>query len=94
MHESMSKQMVDIALTKEQEVGFKPDGTGFLTATALWDSSVHDSTFLNRVTASSHRILLQLSWFIVVDVCSEPVQFNMDVVVTMHTRDASPPSRF
>ncbi len=94
MHESMSKQMVDIALTKEQEVGFKPDGTGFLTATALWDSSVHDSTFLNRVTASSHRILLQLSWFIVVDVCSEPVQFNMDVAVTMHTRDASPPSRF
>ena len=94
LHESTSKEMFDLTLLKQQDTGFKPDGTGYLSATALWDSSVHDCSLLNRVTATSHRILLQLNWFVAVDTCADPIQFNMDVAVSMYTRDASPPSRF
>ncbi|KAH8115798.1 kinesin-like protein [Phellopilus nigrolimitatus] len=94
VHQSTSKEMHDLTVLKQQEVGFKPDGSGYLTATALWDSSAHDSSLLNRITTSNHRVLLQVHWFVGVETCSDPVQFNMDVAVAMFTRDAGPPSRF
>lgn len=94
LHESTSKEVFDLSLLKQQDLGFKPDGTGYLSATALWDSSVHDCALLNRVTVANHRILLQLNWFVSVENCADPIQFNMDVAVSMHMRDASPPSRF
>lgn len=94
VHESSSKAIVTLPLLKEQELKFKPDGTGVLRAEALWDSGVHDSVLLNRVTATNQRILLQISWFVAVEICSEPVQFSMDLAITIRTRDARPPTRF
>jgi kinesin family member 1 len=94
VHESTSKALVTLPLQQHQFVEFKADGTGALSATASWDSSVHDSPLLNRVTAANQRILLQATWSVAVETCSEPVEFSMDVAVTMQTRDARPPSRF
>lgn len=93
VHDSTSKALVTLALQKDQKLEFKPDGTGALSAEALWDSSMHDSVLLNRVTAANQRIILQLTWGVAVDICQEPVQFSMDVAIAMHARDASPPSR-
>lgn len=93
-HNSTSKVMVTLPLLADQSVAFRPDGTGTLTAEALWDSSIHDSLLLNRVTASAHRVILQIAWSITVDTCNEPVQFSMDIAVAIQTRDARPPSRF
>lgn len=94
IHDSTSKAMVTLPLLADQTVEFKPDGTGSLTSEALWDSSVHDSVLLNRVTTNPYRVILQLQWAVVVETCSEPVQFSMDIAVTMQTRDARPPNRF
>ncbi|KAJ7638375.1 kinesin-like protein [Roridomyces roridus] len=93
VHESTSKAMVTLPLMKEQILEFKPDGTGLLAAEALWDTSVHDSLLLNKVTVTNQRIILQLNWAVAVDTCSDPVQFNMDVGVAIQTRDARPPSK-
>lgn len=93
IHDSTSKAIVTLPLLLEQTSEFKPDGTGILRAEALWDSSVHDSALLNRVTAANQRILLQISWHVAVEVCSDPVQFSMDMAITMRTRDARPPLR-
>lgn len=93
VHDSTSKALVTLALQKEQKLEFKPDGSGALSAEALWDSSAHDSVLLNRVTAANQRIILQLTWAVAVEICAEPVQFSMDVAIAMHARDASPPSR-
>jgi len=93
-HDSTSKALVTLPLLADQTVAFGPDGTGTLTAEALWDSSVHDSFLLNRVTANAHRVILQIAWSVAVDTCSEPVQFSMDIAVAIQTRDARPPSRF
>ncbi|KAF5372014.1 hypothetical protein D9615_008057 [Tricholomella constricta] len=92
-HESMSKALITLPLMKEQTVEFRPDGTGFLEAFALWDSSVHDSVLLNRVTAANQRVLLQVNFAVAVDTCGDPIQFSMDAAITMRTRDASPPSK-
>ena len=93
IHDSTSNVLVTLPLLKDQNVEFKPDGSGTLSAEALWDSSVHDSLLLNRVTASNQRILLQLTWSVAVEICSDPIQFSMDIAVAMQTRDAGPPSK-
>ncbi|KAI0637640.1 kinesin-domain-containing protein [Trametes polyzona] len=93
LHESPSKALVTLPLLQEQKIEYKPDGTGTISAEALWDSSVHNSVLLNRVTGSGQRIFLQVTWSVAVETCAEPVQFSMDTAVTIQTRDARPPSR-
>ena len=93
LHESTSKPLVTLPLLQQQDVEFKPDGTGELRAEALWDSSVHDSILLNRVTGTNQKVILQLIWSVAVETCGEPVQFSTDVAITIQTRDARPPSK-
>lgn len=93
IHDSMSKAQITLPLLQDQTVEFKPDGSGSLTAQALWDSSVHDSILLNRVTGSGQRVLLQLSWAVSVETCADPVQFSMNAAVNIQTRGARAPSR-
>ena len=93
LHESTSKALTTLPLLQDQNIEYKPDGTGSITAEALWDSSVHNSILLNRVTGSGQRVLLQVSWSVAVETCSDPVQFSMDTAVTIQSRDARPPSR-
>ncbi|KAG8981948.1 kinesin-like protein Klp8 [Tulasnella sp. 425] len=94
LHQPESKDMMELKLLKQQNVEFKPDGTGSLSVEALWDSGVHDSSLLNRVTPTGQRVLLTVSWFVEVDTCAEPVPFTMDMAVSIVTRDARQPSSF
>ncbi|KAI0092485.1 kinesin-domain-containing protein [Irpex rosettiformis] len=96
IHESAasSKSLITLPLLQDQSVEYKADGSGSLTATVLWDSSVHDSILLNRVTTPNQRVFLQLQWSVSVETCADPVQFTMDTAVTIQTRDARPPSKF
>ncbi|KAG8900937.1 kinesin-like protein Klp8, partial [Tulasnella sp. 403] len=94
LHEAQSKDMADVKLLPTQKVEFRPDGTGSLSVEALWDSGVHDTILLNRVTATHQRIMLTVSWTVEVDSCSEPISFSMDIAVTIMTRDARPPTNF
>lgn len=94
IHESMSKELVDLVLLKDQSIEFPPDGSGVLTTDALWDSSAHNSSLLNRVTATNQHILLQVHFYVLVDTCLDPIHFKMDIAVTMTGREARPPSKF
>ncbi|KAG9000608.1 kinesin-like protein Klp8 [Tulasnella sp. JGI-2019a] len=94
VHESQAREPVELKLSKQQSVEFKPDGTGSLSAEALWDSGAHDSVLLNRVTPATQRVLLTLTWCVEVECCAEPVQFTMDLAVTLITRDSRPPTNF
>lgn len=71
---------------------FESDGTASLAFSAPWDSSVHDSTFLNKNTTPNHRALLRLVFEVEAENCSLPVSFTMDIAVTVQSRDARPPS--
>ncbi|KAG8706309.1 kinesin-like protein Klp8, partial [Ceratobasidium sp. 395] len=73
VQDSTSKDYYELKLLKDQPTELNSDGTSTLTVNALWDSSVHDSLLLNRVTASNHRILVQIQWFVEVESCLEPV---------------------
>ena len=78
---------------RQQTVEFPANGMAELDLWAWWDSSVHDSLYLNRVTASGHRVLMRLTFDVEVESCAEPVRFEMDVAVSINARDAKPPGR-
>ncbi|KAI9267970.1 hypothetical protein BDA99DRAFT_558160 [Phascolomyces articulosus] len=76
-------------LSQQQSVVYNNDGTSQLTAQGAWDSSQHECLFLNRITATNSRILLNLKWEIEADKCSKPIQFSMDIAVQIQGRDSS-----
>lgn len=76
-------------LNSQQQVHYNKDGTSILTSQGAWDSSQHDCLFLNRLTASQTRILLNVKWEIDVEKCSKPIQCSMDIAVRIQGRDAS-----
>ncbi|KAI7850116.1 hypothetical protein BDC45DRAFT_573253 [Circinella umbellata] len=76
-------------LSQQQNVVYNNDGTSHLTAQGAWDSSQHECLFLNRITATNSRILLNLKWEIEANKCSKPIQFTMDIAVQIQGRDSS-----
>ncbi|KAJ1021725.1 hypothetical protein NDA13_005340 [Ustilago tritici] len=78
---------------KQQTLEFLVNGTSELSLWAWWDSSVHDSLHLNKTTASGHRVLMRLTFEVEVERCIGPVEFGMDVAVSINARDAKPPGR-
>ncbi|KAI9308650.1 hypothetical protein BJ944DRAFT_246384 [Cunninghamella echinulata] len=76
-------------LTQQHAVTYNKDGTSQLVAQGAWDSSQHECLFLNRLTVSHTRILLQLTWDVETEKCSKPIQFSMDVAIRIVRRDSN-----
>jgi kinesin family protein 1 len=93
MHTSTGEDITLNVPLKQQTLAFHGNGTTDLEAWAWWDSSMHDSIFLNRTTAANNRILLRLTCKIAVESCIEPVSLTMDIAVAIHGRDAKPPGK-
>ncbi|KAF9162990.1 kinesin-like protein Klp8 [Actinomortierella ambigua] len=83
--------MMTLNLVPGQTVEYPTDGTSVLVVQASWDSTLHDSIFLNRVTASNTKVLLSLTWAVEAERCVEPVRFGMDISLQIQDRDARAP---
>lgn len=68
------------------------DGRTFLGAEASWDSSLHESPLLDRVTISSGqsrpqtRVVATVSWYVDIEGFAEPLPFEMDVFLQVIPR--------
>jgi len=91
--ESPAHEDIPLRILPQQKVIYLRDGTSTLSIQCIWDSSLHDSLFLNRTTAMSSRILLHLKWEVEATKCLQPVKFNMDIAVQIQGRDSSNPSK-
>eukprot|EP00079_Xenopus_tropicalis_P027953 XP_012822409.1 PREDICTED: kinesin-like protein KIF1B isoform X6 [Xenopus tropicalis] len=60
---------------------------------AVWDSSLHNSLLLNRVTPYGEKIYMTLSAYLELDHCIQPAVITKDVCMIFYSRDAkiSPP---
>ncbi|KFR00154.1 Kinesin-like KIF1B [Opisthocomus hoazin] len=60
---------------------------------AVWDSSLHNSLLLNRVTPYGEKIYMTLSAYLELDHCIQPAIITKDVCMVFYSRDAkiSPP---
>ncbi|XP_026032655.1 kinesin-like protein KIF1B [Astatotilapia calliptera] len=60
---------------------------------AVWDSSLHNSLLLNRVTPYGEKIYMTLSAYLELDHCIQPAIITKDICTVFYSRDAkiSPP---
>ncbi|XP_062822092.1 kinesin-like protein KIF1B isoform X6 [Anolis carolinensis] len=60
---------------------------------AVWDSSLHNSLLLNRVTPYGEKIYMTLSAYLELDHCIQPAVITKDICMVFYSRDAkiSPP---
>ena len=64
------------------------DSRAFYRFEAAWDSSLHNSVLLNRVTPSSEHIYLTMSAYVQLENCEQLSVITKDLCVTILGRDA------
>ncbi|KAF9881997.1 kinesin family protein [Colletotrichum karsti] len=62
------------------------NGTRSITLTGQWDSSLHNSLLLDRVTADKYRVQMTVAWEISSNKFSEPMKFAMHVCCQIMSR--------
>ncbi|KAK7413418.1 hypothetical protein QQX98_007720 [Neonectria punicea] len=62
------------------------NGTRNITLYAQWDSSMHNSLLLDRVTADKYRVQMTISWEISSEKLAEPMRFTQKVCVQIMSR--------
>lgn len=62
------------------------NGTRNITMYAQWDSSLHNSLLLDRVTAEKYRVQMTISWDISSDKLAEPMRFSQKACVQVLSR--------
>ncbi|KAK8920793.1 hypothetical protein H634G_00124 [Metarhizium anisopliae BRIP 53293] len=63
-----------------------PNGTRSITIYAQWDSSLHNSLLLDRVTADKYRVQMTIHWEISSEKLAEPMKFIQKVCVQILSR--------
>ncbi|KAG3275698.1 kinesin family member 1A, transcript variant X10 [Ictidomys tridecemlineatus] len=59
---------------------------------AAWDSSMHNSLLLNRVTPYREKIYMTLSAYIEMESCTQPAVITKDFCMVFYSRDAKLPA--
>ncbi|KAL7799006.1 kinesin domain-containing protein [Trichoderma ceciliae] len=63
-----------------------PNGTRNITVHAQWDSSLHSSLLLDRVTPDKFRVQMTITWDISSEKLAEPMRFSQKVNLQMMSR--------
>ncbi|KAF2400491.1 kinesin family protein [Trichodelitschia bisporula] len=82
--------------TPQAEVPLKPvsppvvednaDGTSNVTVICQWDSSMHGSPLLDRVTSDRYRVQITLLWNVTCGKVTAPMSFALDLAVQIRSR--------
>ncbi|XP_058457906.1 kinesin-like protein unc-104 isoform X2 [Malaya genurostris] len=64
------------------------DDRSFFRFEAAWDSSLHNSALLNRVTQTGEQIFITLSAYLELDNCARPAIITKDLSMIIYGRDA------
>ncbi|XP_011726097.1 kinesin-like protein KIF1A isoform X14 [Macaca nemestrina] len=68
------------------------DTRTFYQFEAAWDSSMHNSLLLNRVTPYREKIYMTLSAYIEMENCTQPAVITKDFCMVFYSRDAKLPA--
>jgi kinesin family member 1 len=85
--------VVSLGLFPGENLELPGDGRAFYRFEAAWDSSLHNSVLLNRVTPAGEHIYLTMSAYVQLDNCEQPSVVTKDLCVTILGRDARTGSR-
>ena len=62
------------------------NGTSNITLVGQWDSSLHDSPLLDRITADKYRIQISLSWDVTCARLEQPMVFSLPLSLQIRPR--------
>lgn len=81
-------QTPDVPLKFIQEPMIKDnaDGTSNITLIGQWDSSLHGSLLLDRVTAEKYRVQVTVRWDLQSSRLQDPVSFDVDLTLQVQGR--------
>ncbi|XP_016133899.1 kinesin-like protein KIF1A isoform X7 [Sinocyclocheilus grahami] len=68
------------------------DDRKFYRFEAAWDSSMHNSLLLNRVTPYREKIYITLSTYLEMENCTQPTVITKDFCMVFYSRDAKLPA--
>ncbi|XP_054333618.1 kinesin-like protein KIF1A isoform X10 [Pongo pygmaeus] len=77
---------------QDDRVSLGNDTRTFYQFEAAWDSSMHNSLLLNRVTPYREKIYMTLSAYIEMENCTQPAVVTKDFCMVFYSRDAKLPA--
>ncbi|KAH8429714.1 kinesin-3 motor protein uncA [Aspergillus melleus] len=77
---------VPLKFVQEPMVKDNADGTSNVTLIAQWDSSLHGSLLLDRVTADKYRVQVTVRWDLISSRLQDPVSFDVDLTLQIQSR--------
>ncbi|XP_073073931.1 kinesin-like protein KIF1A isoform X24 [Manis javanica] len=77
---------------QDDRISFGHDTRTFYQFEAAWDSSMHNTLLLNRVTPYREKIYMTLSAYIEMENCTQPAVVTKDVCMVFYSRDAKLPA--
>ncbi|XP_047676299.1 kinesin-like protein KIF1A isoform X7 [Tachysurus fulvidraco] len=76
----------------DDSVSLGIDHRTFYRFEAAWDSSMHNSLLLNRVTPYGEKIYITLSAYLAMEHCTQPTVITKDFCMVFYSRDAKLPA--
>ncbi|KAH6840809.1 hypothetical protein B0I37DRAFT_438230 [Chaetomium sp. MPI-CAGE-AT-0009] len=77
---------IPLKLASEPSFQINANGTRSVSVAGQWDSSLHKSLLLDRVTADKYRVQMTVSWEISSEKLAEPMKFSMNVCCQILSR--------
>ncbi|KAM3835472.1 kinesin-like protein KIF1A isoform 5-T5 [Vipera latastei] len=78
--------------SQDDRISLGNDTRSFYQFEAAWDSSMHNSLLLNRVTPYREKIYMTLSAYIEMENCTQPAVVTKDFCMVFYSRDAKLPA--
>ncbi|XP_075572897.1 kinesin-like protein KIF1A isoform X7 [Pelecanus crispus] len=78
--------------SQDDRISFGNDTRTFYQFETAWDSSMHNSLLLNRVTPYREKIYITLSAYIEMENCTQPAIITKDFCMVFYSRDAKLPA--
>ncbi|XP_065812162.1 kinesin-like protein KIF1A isoform X3 [Labrus bergylta] len=72
---------------QDDRISLGRDHRTFYRFEAAWDSSMHNSLLLNRVTPYGEKIYLTLSAYLEMENCTQPAVITKDICMVFYSRD-------
>ncbi|KAK1780432.1 putative kinesin [Copromyces sp. CBS 386.78] len=76
-----------LRLVSEPTFRVNANGTRSVTLIGQWDSSLHNSLLLDRVTSEKYRVQMTVSWEIDSEKLAEPIKMSLPVAVQIVSRN-------
>ncbi|XP_055797176.1 kinesin-like protein KIF1A isoform X34 [Salvelinus fontinalis] len=77
---------------QEDSISLGIDHRTFYRFEAAWDSAMHNSLLLNRVTPYGEKIYMTLSAYLEMENCTQPTVITKDFCMVFYSRDAKLPA--